>query len=141
MRFMMLLRADPATEAGKLPTAEDLARMARYNDELIKAGVLLDAVGLQPTSTGARITFPGGKPTVTDGPFTETKELLAGYWIIQVRSREEAIEWAKRCPFHIIPQIDGTGQIELRQLFELSDFPEVPPEVEEQVSSLTMGQA
>ncbi len=122
MRFMMILKADKRTEAGVLPTEEDLAVMGKYNEELIKAGVLLDGVGLKPTSKGARVTFKGGKPKVTDGPFAETKELIAGYWMIQVKSKEEAIEWAKRVPFGHIPQNDGTGEIELRQLYELEDF-------------------
>lgn len=122
MRFMMLLKANKDTEAGVMPKEEALAAMATYNEELVKAGVLLDAAGLQPSSKGARITFRGGKPKVTDGPFTETKELIAGYWMIQVKSKEEAIQWASRCPFEHIPQSDGTGEIELRQLFELEDF-------------------
>ena len=111
MRFMMLLKADKRTEAGVLPSAKDLAVMGKFNEELIKAGVLLDGAGLQPSSKGARVTFEGGKPRVTDGPFAETKELIAGYWMIQVKSKEEAIEWARRVPFEHIPQTDGTGQI------------------------------
>jgi len=122
MRFMMLLRADARTEAGVLPTEEELETMAKYNEELVKAGVMLDGAGLHPTSKGARVTFPGGKATVTDGPFTETKELIAGYWMIQVKSKEEAIEWARRVPFHLLPQLGGTPRIEIRQLYELSDF-------------------
>jgi hypothetical protein len=93
MRFMMLLKADKTTEAGVLPTKKDLEVMGKYNEELIKAGVLLDAAGLQPSSKGAKVTFQGGKPQVTDGPFAETKELLAGFWMIKVKSKEEAIEW------------------------------------------------
>jgi len=122
MRFMMLLRADSRTEAGVLPTEQDLATMAKYNEELVKAGVLLAGEGLKPTSQGARVTFSGGKVKVTDGPFTETKELIAGYWMIQVKSKEEAVEWAKRVPFHMVPQVDGEAQIELRQVYELEDF-------------------
>jgi hypothetical protein len=122
MRFMMLLKADKNTEAGALPSEEALAAMAKYNEDLIKAGVLLDGAGLQPSAKGARVTFTGGKPRVTDGPFAETKELLAGYWMIQVKSKDEAIAWASRVPFGHIPQNDGTGQIELRQLYELEDF-------------------
>ena len=116
MRFMMLLKADKRTEAGELPTAKDLEVMGKYNEELLKAGVLLDGAGLQPSSKGAKVTFQNGKPQVTDGPFAETKELLAGYWMIQVKSKEEAIEWAKRVPFE-------DGEIEIRQVFELADFP------------------
>lgn len=131
MRFMMLLKADKNTEAGVLPTAKDLETMGKYNEELVKAGVLLDGAGLQPTSKGAKITFPGGKPKVTDGPFAETKEIIAGYWMIEVKSKEEAIEWARRVPFHMLPHNDGTPEIELRQMFEISDFPEVPEKVAE----------
>src|SRR5947207_8654861 len=98
MRFMMIVKASKDSEAGKMPSEEILSAMGKYNEELMKAGVLLDLAGLQPTSKGARIKFSGGRPTVVDGPFTETKELIAGYWIIQVKSREEAIEWAKRAP-------------------------------------------
>ena len=120
MRFMMIVKANKDSEAGIMPSQELLSAMGKYNEELMKAGVLLDLAGLQPTSKGARIKFSGGRPTVVDGPFTETKELIAGYWIIQVKSREEAIEWAKR-----VPNLRGEGQegeIELRQFFELDDF-------------------
>ena len=120
MRFMMMVKANKDSEAGIMPKEELLAAMAKYNEELVKAGVLLDATGLQPSSKGARIKFSGGKRTVVDGPFTETKELIAGYWLIQVKSREEAIEWAKRAP---APFGEGQeGEIEIRQLFELEDF-------------------
>ncbi len=129
MRFMMLLKADKKTEAGVLPTREDLENMGRYNEELMKAGVLLDAAGLQPSLKGARVTFHDGKPQVTDGPFAETKELIAGYWMIQVKSKEEAIEWAKRVPFDRLPQDGRAPEIELRQMFEISDFADVPPGV------------
>jgi len=122
MRFMMIVKADRDSEAGKLPSEAALAAMAKYNEELVKAGVLLDAVGLQPSSKGARVTVRNGKPRVIDGPFAETKELIAGYWMIQVRSRDEAIEWAKRIPFDQVPGVDGPGVIELRQVFELDDF-------------------
>src|SRR5262245_48076231 len=117
MRFMMLLKADKNTEAGQLPSAEDLAVMGKYNQQLIDAGVLVDGQGLQPSSKGARVTFPGGKPKVTDGPFVETKELIAGYWMINVTSKEEAIEWAKKVPFHMLPTNEGTPEIEIRQVF------------------------
>jgi hypothetical protein len=120
MRFMMIVKANKDSEAGVMPKEELLAAMAKYNEELVKAGVLLDATGLQPSSKGARIKFSGGKRTVIDGPFAETKELVAGYWLIQVKSKEEAIEWAKRAPAPFGE--DQDGEIELRQLFELDDF-------------------
>jgi hypothetical protein len=131
MRFMMLLKADEVTEAGVLPSAEDLEIMGQYNAELVKAGVLLDGAGLQPSSKGAKITFPGGKAQVTDGPFAETKDLVAGYWVIQVASREEAIEWARRVPLRPLPGKGRVPEIELRQMFEITDFPDVPPAVSE----------
>jgi hypothetical protein len=139
MRFMMLLKADKVSEAGILPTPEILEEMGKYNEQLIKAGVMLDGVGLQPSSKGARVTFPGGKPQVTDGPFTETKELIAGYWMIQVKSRQEAIDWAKRVPVRALPGSDRVPEIELRQVFELEDFPEVPPAVAEMERSFEAG--
>ena len=120
MRFMMIVKANKESEAGKMPSEQLLSAMGKYNEELMKAGVLLDLAGLQPSSKGARVKFSGGKHTVIDGPFTESKELIAGYWIIQVKSREEAIEWAKRVP---APHGEGQeGEIELRQFFELDDF-------------------
>ena len=120
MRFMMIVKANKDSEAGKMPSEELLAAMGKYNEELMKAGVLLDLSGLQSSSKGARIKFSGGKKTVVDGPFSESKELIAGYWIIQVKSREEAIEWAKRAPN---PAGEGKeGEIEVRQFFELEDF-------------------
>jgi hypothetical protein len=124
MRFMMIVKANKDSEAGVLPSKEMLAAMGKYNEELVKAGVLLAGEGLQASSKGARIAFSGNKRTVTDGPFTETKELVAGFWLIQVKSKEEAIEWAKRVPFK-----DGEV-LEIRQVFEASDFPPeiVPPE-------------
>jgi len=119
MRFMMLGRADKNTEAGVLPSEELVAAMGRFNEEMVKAGVLLAGEGIQPSSKGARVKFSRGAPTVTDGPFPE-KELIAGFWMIQVKSKDEAIEWAKRVPF-------AAGEvIEIRQVFEASDF---PPEV------------
>ena len=124
MRFMVLVKADKQSEAGVLPSKELLADMGKFNEELVKAGVMLAGEGLHPSSKGARIRFNGkGKATVTDGPFAETKELVAGFWIIQVKSKEEAIEWLKRSP------MEG-GEIELRQVFEASDFPAdiFPPE-------------
>jgi hypothetical protein len=121
MRFMMMVKANSNSEAGMMPDEKLIAAMTRYNEELAEAGVLLDLAGLQPSSKGARIKFaPGGKPTVVDGPFTETTGLVAGYWLIQVKSKEEAIDWAKRAP---APHGEGAeGEIELRQLFELDDF-------------------
>lgn len=127
MRFMMMVKADSRTEAGVLPTQQDLEAMGKYNQELIKAGVLLDGAGLQPSSKGARVAFPGGAPRVTDGPFVETKELLAGYWLIQVKSKEEAIEWAKRIPFAHLPGDGRVPEVEVRQMFEESDFAEAAP--------------
>jgi hypothetical protein len=120
MRFMVIVKANKECEAGILPSEEILAAMTKYNEGLVKAGVLLDLAGLQPSFKGARVKFSGGKRTVIDGPFTESKELIAGYWIIQVKSREEAIEWAKRVP---APHGEGQdGEIELRQFFEIEDF-------------------
>lgn len=137
MRFMMLLKADKTTEAGVLPSQKDFEAMGKYNEELVKAGVLLDAAGLQPSSKGAKVTFQGGKPQVTDGPFAETKELIAGYWMIKVKSKGEAIEWAKRVPVAQLPSNGRTPEIELRQMFELEDFPDVPPDVAKLERSFT----
>ena len=119
MRFMIIRKADTNTEAGVMPSEQLLAAMGKYNEELVKAGALIDAAGLQPSSKGARVRFSAGKPTVIDGPFIETKETIAGYSIIQVKSKEEAIEWVKRWP-----PLDGGGnvEIEIRQMFELEDF-------------------
>ena len=122
MKFMMIVKANKDSEAGKMPNEDMLAAMAKYNEELVKAGVVVDLTGLQPSSKGARVQFSGGKVTVVDGPFAETKELIAGYWLINVKSREEAIDWAKRAPNPYGP--DGEGHIEIRQLFELEDFGE-----------------
>ena len=120
MRFMMIVKADRDSEAGVMPDEKLIAAMTKYNQELAKAGVLVDLAGLQPSSKGARIKFSGGKRTVIDGPFAETKELIAGYWLIQVKSRAEALEWAERVP---APHGEAAeGEIELRQLFELDDF-------------------
>ncbi|MEV4611651.1 YciI family protein [Kitasatospora sp. NPDC049258] len=118
MRFMMLVKANADSEAGVLPSSEAIAAMGRFNEELIKAGVMLAADGLKPSSTGVRLTYTdGGRPTVTDGPFAETKELLAGYWVIDVSSREEAVEWGSRAPF-------APGDtLEIRPVFEAGDFP------------------
>ena len=131
MRFLMLLKADKRTEAGVLPTRAELEAMGKYNEELVKAGVLLDGAGLQPSSKGAKVTFQNGKAVVTDGPFAETKDLIAGYWMIKVNSRDEAIEWAKRVPVAPLPGDGRTPEIELRQLYEVTDFPDVPQKVVE----------
>ena len=139
MKFMMLLKADRRTEAGVLPTRDELTRMGKYNQELIDAGVLLDGAGLHPTSRGARVTWKNGTPAAVDGPFAETKELLAGYWTIKVNSLEEAIAWAKKAPFDMLPQEHGEPQIELRRVFELEDFPDVPDEVAKMNESFTTG--
>lgn len=121
MRFMIIVKATPDSEAGVMPEEDLFAEMADYHEELSQAGVLLDASGLQPTSKGWRIRYAGGKRTVVDGPFAESKELIAGYTLIQVRSREEAMEWARRFPAPFGPRAEG--EIEVRQLFELDDFP------------------
>ncbi len=128
MRFMVIVKANADSEAGELPSQELLTEMGKYNEELAKAGVLLAGEGLQPSSKGARVNFSGDKRTVTDGPFTETKELIAGFWLIQAKSLEEAIEWAKRSP----NPTEGEGQIEIRQVFEAEDFgEELTPELRE----------
>ena len=115
MRFMMIVKGDDRSEAGVLPSEQELAEMAKYNEQLVNAGVMLAGEGLQATSKGAKVRFDGSKRTVIDGPFTEAKELIAGFWLIQVKSKEEAVEWAKRVPF-------TEGEVELRQVFELEDF-------------------
>lgn len=130
MRFMILVKADERTEAGVLPTTEELAAMGKFNEELVKAGVLLAGEGLHPSSKGARIRFSGKKRTVIDGPFAEAKELIAGFWLIQVKSKEEAIEWMKRAPFE-------SAEIEIRQVFEAEDFgAALTPELREQEERL-----
>ncbi|MGQ0836547.1 MAG: YciI family protein [Gammaproteobacteria bacterium] len=118
MRFMIMVKADRTTEAGVLPDEKLLTEMGKFNDELLKAGVLLAAEGLQPSSKGARVRFSGTKRTVIDGPFTEAKELIAGFWLWQVKSKEEAIEWVKRCP----NPTGAESEIEIRQVFEAEDF-------------------
>ena len=127
MRFMILIKANKDTEAGVMPSEELLTAMGRYNEELVKAGVMLAGEGLQPSSKGARVKFSGDKRTVIDGPFTETKELVAGFWLWKCKSRQEAIEWLKRAPF------DGGTEVELRQVFEAEDFgAEFTPDLREQ---------
>src|SRR5512145_1921742 len=134
MRFMVLVKADKSTEAGVMPTRELLAEMGKFNEELAKAGVLLAGEGLQPSSKGARVRFSGDKRTVIDGPFAETKELIAGFWLWRVKSKEEAIEWVKRCP----NPFPGTeSEIEIRQVFEAEDFgAEFTPELRAQEERL-----
>jgi len=125
MRFMILVKANKDSEAGVMPSQELLTAMGKFNEELVNAGVMLAGEGLQPSSKGARVKFSGGEPTVVDGPFAETKELVAGYWIWQVRSKDEAIEWLKRAPFQ-------DEEVEVRQIFEAEDFgAEFTPELRE----------
>jgi len=127
MRFMVIVKANKDSEAGVMPTEKMLTEMGKYNEELVKAGVMLAGEGLHPSSKGARVRFDGKTRSVTDGPFSETKELIAGFWLWQVRSRDEAIEWLKRAPF-----ADGE-ELELRQVFEMEDFgAEFTPELREQ---------
>ena len=129
MRFMVIVKADKNTEAGVMPSQELLAAMGKYNEELVNAGVLLAGEGLHPSSKGARVRFSGSNRTVVDGPFAESKELVAGFWIFQVKSLEEAIEWVKRSP----NSLEGESEIEIRQIFEAEDFgAEFTPELREQ---------
>ena len=130
MRFMVIVKASPESEGGAMPTEAQLAEMGRYNEELVRAGVMLAGEGLHPSSKGARVSFgDGGERTVVDGPFAETKELIAGYWLMQVSSFEEAVEWIKRCP----NPHDEEGEIEIRQVFEAEDFgDQFTPELREQ---------
>ena len=129
MRFMVMVKATKDSEAGAMPSQELLAQMGKFNEELVKAGVMLAGEGLQPSSKGARVRFSGSKRTVVDGPFAETKELVAGFWLWQVKSLEEAIEWVKRCP----NPMPGESEIEIRQIFEFEDFgAELTPEIRAQ---------
>ena len=129
MRFMVLVKATKDSEAGILPSTELLDAMGRYNEELVKAGIMLAGEGLHPSAKGARVRFSGDKRTVIDGPFAETKELVAGFWLFQVKSREECIEWVKRCP----NPMPGDSEIEIRQVFEAEEFgEEFTPELREQ---------
>ena len=126
MRFLVMVKGNTDYEAGAMPSEQELREMGKFNDELVKAGVMLAGEGLQPSSKGARISYSGGKRTVRDGPFTEAKELVAGFWIWQVKSRAEALEWAKRIPFK-------DGEVEIRQIFESEDFgAEFTPELRQQ---------
>lgn len=128
MKFMILLKADKNTEAGALPDEKLLTEMGKYNEELVKAGILLAAEGLHPSSKGARVKFSGAKRTVVEGPFPETNQLIAGFWMFNVNSREEAIEWAKRCP----NPLQGDAEIEIRQVHEAADFGDaLTPELRE----------
>jgi hypothetical protein len=133
MRFMIIIKADKNSEAGVMPSAQLLADMGKFNEELVKAGIMLAGEGLQPSSKGARVRFSGDKRIVTDGPFAETKELIAGFWIWRVKSKQEAIDWVKRCPNPM-----GTeSEIEIRQIFEAEDFGEAfTPELREQEERL-----
>jgi hypothetical protein len=133
MRFMVIVKATKESEAGMPPDQKLLAEMGKFNEELAKAGVLLAGEGLQPSSKGARVRFSGTKRTVIDGPFAETKELIAGFWLFQVKSKEEAIEWVKRSPN---PFPGKESEIEIRQVYELSDFPTMTPELKEQEEKL-----
>src|SRR5258708_34048023 len=129
MRCIVMVKASKDSEGGVMPSRELLEEMGKFNEELVKAGVLLAAEGLQPSSKGKRVRFSGTKRSVIDGPFTETKELIAGFWLWQVRSMEEAVEWVKRCP----NPMPGESEIEIRQVFEAKDFgPELTPELREQ---------
>lgn len=133
MRFVILIKATKDSEAGVMPSEQLLTEMGRFNEELVKAGVMLAGEGLQPSSKGARVRFSGTKRTVIDGPFAETKELIAGFWIWQVKSKDEAIEWVKRCP----NPMPGESEIEIRQVFEADDFgAEFTPELREQEARL-----
>jgi len=133
MKFMILVKATKDSEAGVMPSEQLLAEMGKFNEELVKAGVMLAGEGLHPSSKGARVRFSGAKRSVIDGPFAETKELVAGFWIWQVRSKEEAIEWVKRCP----NPMPGESEIEIRQVFEAEDFgAEFTPELREQEERL-----
>jgi hypothetical protein len=133
MRFMVIVKATAESEAGEMPSEELLSAMMKYNEQLVKAGIMLAGEGLHPSSKGARVRFNGDKRTVIDGPFAETKELIAGYWIWQVRSLDEAIEWVKRCP----NPMDGESVIEIRQIFDMDDFGEAAtPEIREQDARL-----
>ncbi|HXJ20608.1 MAG TPA: YciI family protein [Polyangia bacterium] len=132
MRFMLMVRATADSEAGAPPDVEIMTQMMKFNEEMVKAGVMLAGEGLQPSSKGARIRFSGSKRSVVDGPFAESKELIAGFWILQVRSKEEAIEWAKRCP----PPFRTDCELELRQIFEAEDFGHAPAELMQKEAEL-----
>lgn len=130
MRFMMLMFPGPKAEAGAMPDEKSVAAMMKYNEDLVNSGIMLSGDGLHPSSKGARVRYAGGKPSVSDGPFTESKELIGGYWIIQVKSKEEAVEWARRCP------AGEEDMIELRQIFEMADFTHLSPELHAKADEL-----
>jgi hypothetical protein len=131
MRVMVIVKADKNSEAGVMPSREILTAMGKFNEELVRGGVMLAGEGLHPTSKGKRVKFSGGKHTITDGPFAESKELIAGFWLWQVRSMDEAVEWLKRSPF------DGGTELEIRQVFEAEDFgSEMTPELKEREAQL-----
>ncbi len=133
MKFMVIVKASPESEAGKMPTQELMEAMGKYNEDLVKAGIMLAGEGLHPSSKGVRVRFSGDKRTVIDGPFSETKELIAGFWLWQVKSREEAIEWVRRCP----NPMESDSEIEIRQIFEAEDFgEEFTPELREREDRL-----
>lgn len=129
MRFIMLVKASQDSEAGTMPSEQELTEMGRYNEELVDAGVLLSGEGLHESAKGARVSFSGGTTTVTDGPFDHPEQLVAGYWVLQVASRAEAIDWARRVPF-------TEGEVEVRQIFEAEDFADVSPEIVEKEAEL-----
>jgi hypothetical protein len=137
MRFMVMIKADEQTEDGVMPTEAELTAMGKYNEELVKAGVMLAGEGLHPSSRGARVKFTDGQPTVIDGPFTEAKELIAGFWLLEVKSKEEVIEWVKR-----VPCTDGVETtIEIRQVFEADDFGDgFTPELKERDAQLRLAE-
>jgi hypothetical protein len=137
MRFMVMIKSDERTEGGAMPTEEELTAMGRYNEELVKAGVMLAGEGLHPSAKGARVKFTDGRPTVIDGPFAEAKELIAGFWLLECKSKEEVIEWVKR-----VPCTDGVEvNIEIRQVFEADDFgPEFTPELREKDAQLRVAE-
>ena len=141
MRVLGLLKADRESEAGVLPSRELMEKMGNFMEEVAKAGVLLATDGLQPSSKGAKVSFQNGKIQVIDGPFAETKELLAGYWLIEVPTKEDAIGWAKRVPFDRLPGSGRAPEIEIRQMFEVTDFPDAPAEVVAMEESFASGQA
>jgi len=133
MKFMVIVKASKESEAGQMPSTELLTAMGNYNEQLIKAGIMKDGAGLHPSSKGARVRFSGKNRTVIDGPFSETKELIAGYWIWECKSKEEAIEWLKKCP----NPMEGDSEIELRQFFEMEDFGDaMTPELKEKDAQL-----
>ena len=134
MRVMVIVKSNPESEAGVMPTEQELATMGAFNEELVKAGVMLAGEGLHPTSRGARVHFGGGQRTIVDGPFSEAKELVAGFWLWQVKDLDEAKEWARRCP---PPGPNGSGELEIRPVFEAADFGEAfTPELQEQEARL-----